>query len=322
LIVTIEDEVFASPANRLDLLSVFQLGAQRRHWVQTDPLYPMPGSALERWLESLSNEDIQSEVKMALKIGLEQDARSRSADISIRIGRYPHPRWTSSPPLLPLDQALRFLQKPLRLLVENRHNDGAFIRAVAPSSVRKELEKALENDWIEIEHGGGADMKKRLEMVTPQEAMRLWALSDSDAREPGHPSSFQETLRKLCQQQGVAHHLLQRRASENYLPVQALEAWVYSGAKSHQSARRNTVKTFARLRPEQRHHYNMKEGFAGDRPAIPSLFDDCANHPHLQSGFGGNIASRFHDPMQEDWLRKDGQHAEILSLVQSILRRL
>ena len=208
------------------------------------------------------------------------------------------------------------------MLVENRHNDGAFLRSVAPSSVREELQEALDNRWIEIEHGGGADMKTRIKTATLEEAMRLWVLSDSDAREPGRPSSFQQALSQLCADQGVSRHLLQRRAIENYLPAQALDAWTYSGSRSSQEARRNKVKSFARLQPAQRHHYNMKRGFDDDRPNIPPLFDDCADHPHLQSGFGEDIASRFHQPIQEGWLRRDDQHAETLSMVQSILRRL
>ena len=322
MIVIIEDEVFAAPSNSLDLLGVFQLGATGRHRVQTDPLYPSPGSKLERWLQRLADESLRDEVKLALEIGLEQDARGLPADISIRITADRQPRWTSSPPRLPLKTAHSFLQEKLRLLVENRHNDGAFIRAVAPGSVREELSKALEDGWIEIEHGGGMDMRTRIETASRQEAMRLWALSDSDAREPGRPSKLQEALGRLCAHRGVAHHLLQRRASENYLPPQALEAWVYSGPKSTHDSRRDTVKTFARLKPKQRHHYNMKRGFNGDRPNIPSLFDDCSQHPHLQSGFGENIAVRFHQPIQEEWLRKDGQQPETLAMVQSILRRL
>ena len=208
------------------------------------------------------------------------------------------------------------------MLVENRHNDGAFLRSVAPSSVREELREALDNRWIEIEHGGGADMKTRIRTATLEEAMRLWVLSDSDAREPDRPSSFQQALCQLCADQGVSHHLLQRRAIENYLPIQALNDWTFSCIRSSQEARRNKVKTFARLQPAQRHYYNMTKGFDADRPDIPALFADCANHPHLQSGFGEDISSRFHQPIQEDWLRRDGQHAETLSMVQSILRRL
>jgi hypothetical protein len=322
LIVIIEDEVFSSPSNPLDLLSLFQIGAQGRHRVQTDPLYPAPGSELNRWLDGLADENLRDHVTLALEIGLEQDARGLPADVSIRIGNAPQADWSSSPPRLSLAEALRFLQMPLRLLVEDRHNDGAFLRAVAPSPLRKELLKALDNEWIEIEHGGGMNMKSRIETATLKEAMRLWVLSDSDAREPGHPSEYQKTLRQLCGKKGVLHHMLQRRASENYLPAQALAAWAYWGPKSTQGLRRDTVKTFARLRSEQRHHYNMKHGFEGDRPDISALFNDCSEHPHLQSGFGRDIARLFHEPLQEEWLRKDGQYPETLAMVQSILQRL
>jgi hypothetical protein len=322
LIVIIEDEVFALPSSLLDLLGIFQLGAQGRHWVQTEPLYPSPGSHLDRWIERLANDNLRDEVKLALEIGVEQDAGGLPSDLTIRITRGSEPHWSARPPRLPLVSALPFLQGPLRLLVENRRNDGAFLRAMAPVSVRKKFLEALEEGWIDIVHGGGSDMKTYVENASEKEAMRLWALSDSDAREPGSPSESQIALSQLCASQGIAHHLLQRRAIENYLPAKALDPWVYSGPRSTQSSRRDTLAAFARLRSEQRHHYNMKHGFNGDRPDIPSLFEDCAEHPRLQNGFGQNIAARFHAPLQEEWLRKDGQQLETLAMVQSILRRL
>jgi hypothetical protein len=234
--------------------------------------------------------------------------------------------WNANPRRLPLHQAIPILRRPLGLLVENKRNDGAFLRAVTPKPWRDHLLRALARGSVEIIHGGGADMRPLLDASAQEQCLRLWALFDSDAREPGRPSTASEALRKACLQKGVAHHQLRRRAIENYLPVKALEAWIDTGPRDRREDRRRRVAAFAAMDPEFRHHFNMKGGFERDRrEGIPGFFLPHADHRDLQSGFGREIAELFYEgrfQIAEEWLAKDGQYPETLSMVQSILRRL
>lgn len=169
-------------------------------------------------------------------------------------------------------------------------------------------------------------MKTRVRTATSEEALRLWALFDSDAREPGKPSPSSEELSQSCISRGLSHHRLSRRAIENYLPVKALEAWAYNSPKNSRDGRRRSVKAFASMKPEQRHHYHMKKGFQADRKSgIPDLFDPHSNHSDLQRGFGEEVTSLFHQrefPLREEWLLKDGQRQEVLLMAQAVFRRL
>ena len=325
MIVLLEDDIFASPHNRLDLLTVLQLGFMSWHWVQTDPPYePLADRNINRWLHQ-RDEETRKEVELALEIGMEQAVFGLSSDLSIRIGDVQAAEW-ANPPRLPLPEALRLLHKPLRLLVENQHNDGAFLLAVAPSPWRSRLDEALAQGRVEIGHGGGSDMKTQLDKASLEEGLRLWALFDSDAREPGRPSAASEALRQICLRKGIPYHQLSRRASENYLPVQALQAWAHTSPGNLRASRRRRTDAFASMRPDQRYHYNMKHGFQGDRKdSIPPHYGTYADHADLQNGFGGDIASLYyqeHFPVREEWLAKDGQQAETLAMVQSILKRL
>jgi len=259
---------------------------------------------------------------------MEEDVSGISTEVVVRVGEIASADWLSSPPRLPPQAALALLRRPLRLLVENRQNDGAFLRAVAPGLWRERLVRALAHRWIELDHGGGSTMKPLLEEVSLEDSIRLWALFDSDAREPERPSAASEALDQVCEQKKIAHHRLQRRAIENYLPVKALEAWAHNfrGNAPRRRTRSKAVAAFAAMQAEHRHHYNMKAGFEKDRPAgIPSFFGPHADHPDLQKGFGDSIAELFHQrefALQEDWLEKDGQHKETVAMVKSILRRL
>jgi hypothetical protein len=170
-------------------------------------------------------------------------------------------------------------------------------------------------------------MRARLEEVaTREEAIRLWAMFDSDAREPGRPSARSEELRQSCLKRGIAYHRLLRRESENYLPAKALQAWAQISAGNLRKSRRRKADAFADMRPEQRHHFNMKGGFRADLGhGIPSLFDSVAGHADLQSGFGEDIAALYRDQrisIREDWLARDGQQEETRQMIQAILQRM
>lgn len=140
------------------------------------------------------------------------------------------------------------------------------------------------------------------------------------------PSQQSEALRHACLGAGIPYHQLLRRASENYLPVKALQGWVESSAGNLRTSRRRKANAFASMSPVHRSHYGMKHGFQGDRKeGIPAFYGAFADHADLQDGFGRDIASLYHQehfPVREEWLEKDGQYPETLAMIQSILRRL
>jgi hypothetical protein len=328
LIVILEDEVFSSPrTDSLALLSLFRLGYEGQHRIQTDPLYiPEADQALNRWLAVLEP-TLREAVVLALESGLEGDASGIPSDVTVRVTADQTSDWESAPPRLPLPVALPFLRRPLRILVENRHNDGAFLKVVAPPPWREEYLKLQKAGWIELDHGGGlGDMQIRAETARHEETLRLWALFDSDAREPGVPSQRSESLRRTCLEARIAHYQLRRRFIESYLPVYALLAWAYRSSRAVRSARREMAEAFASMDPLQRHHYNLKGGFNKDRQTgIPSFYGSHAEDRRLQAGFGESIGALFHEedfPIQEEWLIRDGQRAETTEMLQSLFRRL
>ncbi len=327
MIVIIEDEIFASPsAGQLNLLGLFRLGFDGKHRIQADPIYGLSqDTALDRWLEQLPQLQ-REEVVLALEAGLEEDASGILPDFAIRVGTVKEADWEASPLRLPLAAALKWLSEPLYLLLENLSNDGEFLRVVAPSPWRDHYLKLLEDRFVDINHGGGVgDMKSRVEQIKRREALRMFALFDSDARLPGEPSAQSEGLKHACGNGGVAHHQLRRRNIESYLPVKALMAWANKSVKGSRE-RRKKVEAFARMNDLQRHHFNLKGGFEKDRHhEIPPFYGEHASNPWLRNGFGETIGSLFHEkdfPILEEWLIRDGQRQETTEILQSIFRRL
>lgn len=333
MIVILEDSVFSSPrAGQARLVNLFHLGIERRHRIQTDPIYePGADRAANRWLDR-QDEQLRDEIELALSYGVEADASGIPADVTLRVVDSDRSDWSRETPRLSLQDACTLLERPLKLLLENRRNDWAFLLAVSPEPWRQMLKRAEEERRLEPEHGGGLpEMENRIEALLAKsaEARRLWTLFDSDAREPGKPSGRSEAVRKCCRRKGVGYHQLQRREVENYLPLEALFAWAAVARRGDERRkRRQKAEAFAAMESIQRHHYNMKNGFVKDRKPpneIPEHFGSFAEHPDLQSGFGGRIGEIFHQrefEMLEDWFLDDGQRDEMLPAIQSIFRLL
>jgi hypothetical protein len=92
--------------------------------------------------------------------------------------------------------------------------------------------------------------------------------------------------------------------------------------------------------PSQRHHYNMKEGFAKDRPRqaeAGSLYEDLPprDREQLEHGFGEKIGMLFQDRYPgrqkqvkstqyvfEGELRRDGGWKELRPAIRDLFARL
>ena len=94
--------------------------------------------------------------------------------------------------------------------------------------------------------------------------------------------------------------------------------------------RRRTLTKYCNMPAKLRHHYHLRQGLAKDRKNGP-IHRDYEPHARsgvLEEGFGDSISlgdawtwfpSEHKRPIPESWLVEDGSHAELHSLVKSIL---
>lgn len=332
MIVVVEEAVFTSlRTTHMELVEVFRFGLEGRHRVQVDPVFRAEGRGpVHDWIEDQSRE-LQDEISLALEAGIEEEVRGIPADHTVRIADIQAPEWNAEPPRLPLGTGMKLLRQPLKLYLENHIHDRAFLETVALGRWRKELRRAFEQGLVEPAHGGGlTEMKKTAEARAPHPGSRLrhWFLFDSDAWEPGRPSKHSEELRATCEGLGYPHHQLERRASENYLPSQALHGWASLARTGQQRDRQKKVEAFGAMEPVQRHHYNMKRGFQGDQKdqsqEIPELFGDLPKRePELRIGFGPDIGKLYQEfDFPDRWLVQDDQRDETNRILQGIFRAL
>lgn len=340
MIVTVEEDVFVVSADDLDLYQLIRFGFQERHYLLIDPPFDPCGTRpVNQWL-ARHGRRLRDAIQKALEFGMEAETTGPSPrpKTKVRVASIPRPNWELAVPKLPLGDACRLLETPLRLLVENRRNEGAFLRAYAKPDQLQRLKHAESQGWIEFVQGGGLpEILHHVREVSrvPMHALRLWVMFDSDARapfdpkinteQPHGPSSKSRKVRRVCTRArgNLAEyaHQLQRRSIENYVPAQVLREW------AKKSARQKTkVNAFLSMTATQRYYFNMKEGFAADRnsnpPGIAPLFSGVDQHEHLQSGFS-RLADYFHEKefkIRQEWIQEELKELE--PIIDSIFERM
>jgi hypothetical protein len=338
--IIIEQPVFRSAdVHALSLLAVFEVCLDARHALLTDPLFDEEKTApVNDWLRGLP-ESQRRLAESVLRQGPTLAAMRHRLTPMVRVrgqGQQAS-HWRGTPPCLTVPDALRLLRTPLKLMVENRRNDRAFLLWLASPSYRRAIAEAEAKGWLEFVHAGGInemlEQLKELDRLAGDdsrawiERLRLWLLFDRDSRKqdrsaPSDTSNkLLETSASLAPPWPVMAHQLARRSIENYLPEHALYSWAEDPARTQQKIqRRHQVRAFFQASPAARDSFNVKKGLLGDLPKslrdqIRSQSRPIHDHEldplfrpwspeareHLKNGFGdlGQVFRQLHgDPPQ------------------------
>jgi hypothetical protein len=135
----------------------------------------------------------------------------------------------------------------------------------------------------------------------PAERLRTWFLFDRDTEASGEPSRQSQLLKTACEQHFLPHHQLLRRSIENYLPPEALDWWTGGFLGDASMKRQRAVRDFKVMKPQERHHLDMKEHFDSH---IAELFRE----------------ERF--PIDPAWLDRDQQRPELEAIMKALFERM
>ncbi|WP_156652711.1 hypothetical protein [Methylobacterium sp. Leaf86] len=278
----------------------------------------LPTTLKEQWQEVLDQGYRLEALEPAKRSAVSADVNESNWDLEI--------------PILTPTDAHQLMRKPFNALLENAFSDKFFLLRMANEEQRRFIERYEKVGALNFENGGGiTEMPKRLDRaaaIGKSETIRLWVLFDSDALKPNEPSPHSSQLKAKCVELGVAHYQLKRRSIENYIPRRTLQAWAFNNPKL-KGNRQPVYQAYMKLTSEQRSHYNLKEGFAGDMkrrpPADLSLFDSLceADQRLLAGGFERSISDVFHsDLVHEEDLAVDGCWTEMNPVVVQLIALL
>ncbi len=311
----------------LALLELFSLCLdQECHTLEVEP---PDAPELKLWTDTLTPAQ-RDEVQRILDAGMERQVRDPPTSI-LRVADIEEADEEFTTLRLPLRGALALLRKPLRVLIEGV-NDENFLHATVPHFYRARFEDWSRRELLKLEHRGGLQnlshaLERECEVL--ERRQRLFVMFDSDARKPGEPTRESRKVARVCERKKLAHHQLQRRAIENYIPSPALERWLKKQKHSREFDVRwlPKLRAFHQLTEEQRHHYNMKGGLRKDREGtgLADIFESFVAHQPeqaalLEEGFGETVARSFQERIPDAELAADGQTPELMQLFDKLLR--
>lgn len=300
MIVTLDRHLFepTAPA-RMRCLRLVLAADERRHVLLTDPAWDRGADdhPVQQCLARMDNGVVEF-VSNVLEASLDDAADMGLSVARIRVEPMAASRWEDG--VLSPEDALRLMQTPLWLVLENGRNDLQFLRRILEKKDRDALDEHLAEGRIEVPLGGGTgELKLFLENLatlpsTRSDArqttnwirrLRSWVMFDRDAHEardgrggkaptkpndPRLPSATSENLRALCAEmtrpRPFPGYQLGRRTIENYLPIHALSAWAEAGDGPERTRRRAQVEAFmsSDFGEERRACFAMKEGLVKD----------------------------------------------------------
>jgi len=246
----LRDEVFDRGGT--ELLGFFAAVWDGRHAVALEE----QGHQFGRWLGARSSED-QEYVKLAI-----QTSYGSLSKVVVDVARTNVSDWDSD--VVSIQDALSLVRLPYRILVENNNSDRRFLMAIANDEQRNVLKNAERQRRIEFVQGGGLrEVKRIIDEDIQNDRGRLkitFVIIDSDALLRGKMHRYATDVHDLCQQYKIPCHVLRRRSTENYLTKYSLERHL-NNDPNKRGQREKLYEAFMKLRPHQRYHYHMKDGF-------------------------------------------------------------
>lgn len=298
-------------------------------------LLPNPADAFNEWLDTLDGL-----TRSAYQRALELSARAAPAlahnVATIRIEAAATLSWNDPVSVLSLEDALTTLGQPLGIFVENADNDWHFLRGIMGSSDREKLQRAVENNWVEPLHGGGATLVQRIEnrALHPGPKLRTFVIFDSDRRHPDelHPAwapvapvSCQGFLTEAAAAAVAAGRFwrLSRRSIESYMPARELS----SHAEENGNIGRPVAEAYLRMPRVSQWYFNMKRGFSDDNSQenvgrCKTLYDGVSpgDKDLLKNGFGRKLAERYKGTQDREFDWDADARAEASVAVSNLMR--
>lgn len=167
-----------------------------------------------------------------------------------------------------LKEAIKYLEQPFLLIIENSLNDAPFFDALIKYFPEKSsiIKRHKDERWFQYDMGGGSSVRHNIETKiksfesgiyrkNAHEYLRCFVIVDSDRKYPEMPMDTKTmNLIQFLESKSIPYHILEKREMENYLPIEA-----YAGITN-----KNTMTdAFLRLPPLQMDFFDIEDGFKG-----------------------------------------------------------
>ena len=135
------------------------------------------------------------------------------------------------------DEAIKFLNQPVSIILENSLNDSYFFNStITHFDSSLEIGRHLENNWIQFDNAGGATNIRNLidgklnafaswPKRNKKRYLRCFVIFDSDKTGPNKDLKEDKlACQKYLEHNEIIHHILNKREMENYLPDEVVSS--------------------------------------------------------------------------------------------------
>lgn len=281
------------------ILSWYPTGSRPRYnlFVNSEAILNTKNYKLLSGIENEFKEFIDSEFDRYVT----ESGRSKKRDYTIS--------YANKVGVLNIEEAIRFFNQPISIILENNKNDAYFIKAIIYHFDEKGIAiEHLKNGWIRFENAGGCsniknfiegelkifdDLASRNNKVL-ETYFRGLVIIDSDKSHNADNNKPQHTvLKNYLSSKNIDFHFLTKRMMENYMPDEVFEELESSQIDINLKA---WISVYRYLTDEQKDYLNIYSGFSkeldlfGSRkpidPAILSLYAiSTTNFNILDKGF-------------------------------------
>lgn len=217
MIVTIKAEIFNDSNNHSDLDDLMHFFRKGKHKMNLKKKEDFDAFDNSDWIKKLSISDID----------LLKNSFSKIDKKEIIISE------TINETEFNLKEAYAYLQQPLSIVLENYEYEPDFINCIF-KNFGNDLLEAKNKHWIKFENGGGKNdntikgMLKELfndSIFTKNKEtyLRCYSIKDSDRKYCIDPDKLPENTNTYLKDNNIPHHILYKRAKENYMPNSVLE---------------------------------------------------------------------------------------------------
>ncbi|WP_136806826.1 hypothetical protein [Desulfosediminicola flagellatus] len=291
MVIYLEKELFKD-SNRDDLLLILHLGIKNQTFIQFDD----DDEDVKNWQEN-NNPEGWDEV---FRCWISDATKFQQMNKAIVREELLESDWLSGEfPIITLTDAYYLIIKSFELWLENERNDGSFIRCVIDDDVRDRFDQLRSRGRLKLNGLGGIGEMKAVLRLEPKEfgfRNKIFVICDSDAANPSIRDENAEEIVAICNDNKIWHHCLERRAIENYVPIN------YLADKMNPLQRTNSdlgkkYDAFLSLNINQKNHFHMKNGFKNLGCLNSGLYDSLADDVKtlLEGGFGDKLSEVFSD---------------------------
>jgi len=321
MLCILEKELFKD-SNESLLMLILYLGANNRAFIQFDD----DDLDVKEWQRN-NNQSAWDEVH---RCWLSDATRFRQENKVIVRESLEVSNWNNDIcPIITLLDASNLILKNFEIWLENERNDGSFIRCVLSQEVRGLFDIMVNCGHLRLNGLGGiGEMKAVLRQSFQSFGFRnkIFLICDSDAASPDERDDNAEEIVNICQNNKIHHHCLNRRAIENYVPINYLAEQMPPQELLHSTLGKK-YQAFMNFNTHQQHFFHMKTGFKNPSCSGSSLYAPLDNEVKeiLGDGFGSKLADVFSTLEIDDLhtqlhLNNDDELVEITSKINNYMR--